>query len=129
MTAPETSAGESGRDGRVAQRRSSAAEKCHSPRAVPSWTCGRIGRRTTPDDDARSRRHEDSFHGCPILLGDSLDPAVNKYALQYLSFDRFLQDRDLSKPAIDAFGTISGHKYKWHAPCHYRVGDGVDHFS
>src|SRR5258708_29327359 len=55
--------------------------------------------------------------------------AVDKYAMQHLSFDRLLQDRHLSKPAIDAFGTISGHEYKRHAPRHHRIGDGVNHFS
>src|SRR3977135_3263618 len=52
-------------------------------------------------------------------------PAAAEYVLEHLSFDRLLQDGNLSKPAVDAFGTISGHKNKWHAARQHRVGDRV----
>src|SRR5205814_7555254 len=38
--------------------------------------------------------------------------AVEKHALEHLSFDRLLQNRDPGKSAIDPFGPIPGHKNK-----------------
>ena len=63
------------------------------------------------------------------MMFPELLAAIKKYALEHLSFDRLLQDQDLCKPSIDTFGSISGHKNKWHAPSYHRVGDGVNHFS
>src|SRR5580693_5497935 len=64
----------------------------------------------------------------PLLRPEAL-AAVNKYVLEHLSFDRLLQDRDLSKPAIDALGTVSGHKDKRHAQRQHRIGHRIDHFA